>query len=130
MSSTYCTTDDIANTFGTTNRDDWADLENTADAAVKTARINWAIGVAGDDIDSVAMTFYTRIPLVNESGTVPTFVRDLAAILAGVKLYESRGVEDVDREGRPMHRLSAMRDWAYNALEQIRRGERKIPGAI
>ena len=130
MSSTYCTNADIVNTFGTTNRNQWADLENTAVAATMTARVDWAIGVAGDDIDSVCLTYYTRIPLVDQSGTTPTFIRDLAAILAGIKLYESRGMEDVDREGHGIHRLAPMRDWAYSVLEQIRRGERKIPGAI
>ena len=130
MSSTYCTTDDIANAYGTTNRDDWADLENTEVSATMTARINWAIGVAGDDIDSITLTQYNRVPIVNESDTVPTFIRDLAAILAGVKLYESRGIEDVDKQGDGRHRLTPMRDWAYGVLEQIRRGERKIPGVI
>jgi len=130
MSSTYCTRSDIETVFGTDNVSQWGDLNNTGVGATILARITWAIGHIGDDFDSIAAIRHLRIPIQDQDGSTPTFVRDLAAMAAGVLLYEGRGVEDVDREGNFIHRLAPIRDRVYRTFEQIRRGEREIPGAV
>jgi hypothetical protein len=133
MSSIYCTKADIENQYGANNvsgTGGWADIANDGVSATITARINWAIARAGDEIDSLISRQWPRVPVVDQDGDTPTFLRDIAAVLAGIYLYESRGAEDVDNEGRPAHRLMYQREWAYKTLEEIRRGDRIIPGAV
>lgn len=130
MSNAYCVRADVENRYGATNVAAWADVDASGLSATITARITWAIGFVGDDIDSIVSKQHYLIPLQDQNGTTPTLIREVAATLVGVVLYESHGIEDVDREGRPLHRLSALREWAYGVLEQIRKGEREIPGAV
>lgn len=89
--ATYCTQSDIENVFGAVNVRKWSNLDNTdsINAAANTTRITAAIAWASQYIDDRLRGRFS-IPL---SGTSLTYrVMDWAAKLAGVWLYEGRGL--------------------------------------
>lgn len=126
--STYCTRAQIEAVFGKTNVLLWADLDNDADAAKITARINDAIAVASEDIDDVARCWEYGTPLTTkDTAETPRGIIDLAANLAGIWLYEARGSVDFnERSGAPYHRLAFKLRRSRRILEEIRTGKRKL----
>lgn len=124
--STYCARSDIEATFGVMNVKKWAALEDDYTAANITTRITQAIAVASEDIDDILRFAGFEIPCVNSSGTTPTTILQICADLAGVWLYESRGIDDVGRDGSPLHKLKPFADRAWMRLDQIAKRTRKI----
>lgn len=119
----YCTRSDIELFFGAVNVAKWADLDEDADESKITARIAAAIEFADSEIDDALREGRYTIPLA----TVPTTIKDLSARLAGVWLYEARGVQDFDAQsGAPAHRLTWHRDYAQRKLDALRRGSIKL----
>lgn len=120
----YCTRANIEGRFGVDNINKWADLDNAGSTTDVTARINAAIAAAEDDIDTTLRGGPYVIPF---AGTPPVTIRDLCADLAGVWLYESRGVVDFDPEtGRPHHRLQWHRKNAKRVLAELHGGKRQL----
>ena len=125
--STYCALADINAAFGTENVTTWSDLDMDADATKKTARVTAAIAFASDAIDDVVRTLNYTIPLANSSGSTPTTITNLAAILAGLWMYEARGSQDFHpRTGEPRHRLAFRREYAERTLDNLRTGKINI----
>lgn len=124
--STYCTLANIQSIFGTTNVAEWLDMDN--DGSADSGRSDRAIAVASDEIDDVARAgMHYSIPLLTAAGATPTTISDLAATLAGLWLYESRGSQDIDpNSGKPYHRLAFKREGALRVLDEIRTGRRRI----
>ncbi len=123
--STYCTEAQIKNVFGTTNVDNWSDLDNDQGTSTMADRVTQAIAVASERIDDAARTMEYRIPLVQtaDGTTTPITIVDLAATLAGIWLYEARGVMDFDqRSGAPYHRLAFKRSEARRMIQELRTG--------
>jgi len=115
----YCSESDINQVYGGDNVQKWADLNNNEDADEITARINRAITVATNGINDILRGGRYALPITDTTAAVALI--DLCATLAGVWLYESRGVEDFDPEtGRAVHKLVYMRDRATKKLEAIR----------
>jgi len=100
----YSTRDDLELAFGHTNILLWADLNNTALASEITARINWAIANADDELNSKLANSRYQFPLSDDSDIPPILAR-MSAYFAGVLLYESRGVTDVGEDGKAQHAL-------------------------
>ena len=125
--STYCARSNIEAVFGVTNIADWADLDNDLDATKITARITVAISVVSAEIDDIFRRTSYKVPLINESDNTPTTIENLSATMAGLWLYEAGGgVNDVDNNGQPIHRLSDMRNWVSNMIKEIAEGRRKV----
>lgn len=120
--STYCTRSDIEDRFGVNNVADWADLDNDEDATKIANRITRSITWASAEIDDHAAVSNYTIPLADSGGSTPTTVEHLAAVLAGIWLYEARG--DADRDGR--HRFKYDKAWAYRTLREMRDGTRLL----
>jgi len=119
--STYCTQSQVEDVFGVENVAAWSDLSNTDTA--DTARIARAIAVASERIDDVARTTNYRIPLADEDAATSVTVSDLAAMLAGIWLYEARGSRDFNPQtGEVAHRLEFKRLRAEQVLADIRDG--------
>ena len=116
---TYCTQNHIEAIFGTTNVARWLDLDN--DGVADAGRLDRAIAVAGATIDGVARLTGYKIPLIDVNRNTPTTVEELAANLAGVWLYESRGVQDLAEGKPPNHLLAWHRRNARRTLRQIRK---------
>ncbi len=121
----YCVKADIRHVFGTSNVATWSDLSgNDTD---DDTRITRACTEAEAFIDDYLRGTHYTISLANASGNTPTSITLMAAQLAGVTLYESRGVEDyAPRDGKPVHKLTWYREHVESELENIRNGTRKI----
>ncbi|HQU42388.1 MAG TPA: DUF1320 family protein [Pirellulales bacterium] len=129
MTTYYCQRSDIEAVFGPANVAKWADIENNGDPVAIAARVASAIAWATEEINDKLRGGPYVIPLAG--GTVgpalPVTVVDLSANLAGVWLYESRGVQDFSEEtGTPYHRLQWNRKRSYDALAEIRANKRQI----
>jgi phage gp36-like protein len=119
----YCTRMDMESMFGRDNISKWADMENTEDPQLGFTRVSRSIVVATAEIDDSLR----KGPYVLPFAVPPTTIVNLAAALAGVWLYESRGIEDFDdATGRPIHRLSAHKDMALRILSDLRANTRTI----
>ena len=127
MSSAYCEKSNIVDCFGNTNVTQWADIDNDGSAVTIAARIARAIDVASDDIDDALRSGPYSIPITTPTGTTPTVIVDIAAKLAGVWLYQSRGAEDTTQgPGQPLHMLSSVKGEAHLALANIRTGKIRL----
>ena len=125
--STYCTRAQIEAIYGATNVEKWADLDEDDDAANITARITDAIAVASEEIDDIARMSEFQIPLADSDSATPVTVRNTAATLAGIILYENRGTQDFNpRTGEPFHRLAFKRTQVRRFLAELRKGDRRI----
>jgi len=123
----YCTEEDLYQIFGEHNITKWADLDNTGTAETIEARIERAIQHAGAEVDSRLRRSIYIIPLTNSSGTVPEDIIDVVATLAGVYLYENRGIDDYDPDtGRVIHRLIHSKKRAEGIIRAIQAGQRHI----
>ncbi len=117
----YCTRSDIEAIYGKTVAA-WADVDQSGDQTAISNRIEHAISVAENEIDAMMRNSWLAVPLRDQAGGVPPLITEIAATLAGVWLYELRGVEQVDERGQPIHRLALKRQWALQTLEAVRRG--------
>lgn len=122
----YCNKANVESVFGVTNIANWADLDNDQDGVKIEARIDRAIVVVSAEIDDIIRCVNYQTPLENDSGSTPTTIENLAATLAGLWLYEARGVDDMDQNNQPMHRLRYMQIWARRTLREIAGGTRKL----
>jgi hypothetical protein len=121
----YCQRADLEIVYGVSNIKQWASTDNDANAAKIQARIDWACEAAYDYINE-------RLLLGDNSVPISPVYRNLvtmSAMLAGVILYESRGVGDVDpMSGRPVHRLKFARDRVDGWIRASQTGLRSLGG--
>lgn len=122
----FCVQADVEQIFGTSNVDSWADLTGADLAATKTARIARAIAYAEDMAKSILRGGPESIDRIDSN--TPVIVRDATATLAGVYLYEARGLDKTspNPDGTPRHRLITNRDEAIRVLEAIRDGKLRL----
>ena len=120
----YAARENIEAIFGKANVATWADLDADGDGTTITARINAALEYGADYIDRRLRDTRYEVPLSMSSGSGPRTIIDLNARLAGLWLYESRGIEDTDPEtGRPLHRLHWHRREVDRTLDRIAAGQ-------
>ncbi len=117
---------DLDNMFGTTNINTWADLENQGSAQVIADRIAWAVEAATEDAKIVLRNSPSNVDALTY---VPTPLRVAVTRKAGVMLYESRGVLDVDAEGQSYHRLSRHEKLADKFFQQVTAGRMVLGSA-
>lgn len=99
-----CGRGDIEQIFGTTAVAKWGDLNNNEDADEITGRINYRIAIADSFMRSTLGNSAWVLPL--EGDEIPPILAYYTACLAGVLLYEGRGVQDYDARGNAQHQLS------------------------
>ncbi len=119
--SQYCTASDCRNIFGR-NIDTWAAVDKGATKEEINSRIQHAIEVASEEIDSHLRNSWYKLPLTDSSGNTPVLIKEIAATLAGIWLYELHGERDLTDDGKPVHRYIFKRQWAYETLLHIRNG--------
>ena len=100
----YATQANVEAIFGASNVNKWANIEQDGVAATITARIVLALENADSTINDYLRDSRYTIPFT--SSPLPLSLVDTAARLAGIWLYESRGVVDMDMETeKPIHKL-------------------------
>lgn len=120
----YCLRIDIENRFGKVNVKRWADLDNNDVESEIETRITAAITYAQSLIDDTLRNGPYAIPF---SEPVIETIKQIAADLAGVWLYESRGVEDFDPEtNKPQHKLHFQRANARKTLKMLLTGAMRL----
>jgi len=122
----WCVKADIEQQFGPDNVADWADLDNDDNATKIANRIAAAITYA--EAFAKAMLRGSPLSLTRIDASVPTLITVATAIIAGVYLYECRGLEDAspNPDGSPRHRLASAKASALQTLEMIRDGKLEI----
>ncbi len=124
----YCERSDIEAVFGSENVEIWGNLNagDVADQAVKdaiTTRITLAIAHAGEVVDAAFRPSKYIVPLAKADSSTPGLIVDTVARLAGAWLYESRGTDEVDADGRPVNRYAAVRRDAMSTIDRILGGQ-------
>lgn len=123
----YIDQGEIENVFGRENVAKWSNLDNRVEGE-NASRITAAITFAEDWFDDRLRTYRYTVPL---TGTISQTVKDAIARLAGVWLYEARGVDDVDPEtGEPRHKLRIHDQKAERTINRILRGEIRLEADI
>ncbi len=126
MTTTYSTDDQLDDIWGAVNIETWADLDNDGNATTIAARKDRARVVSKARIDDVLRDTHFTIPIA-KGGITPVTIVDIEARLAGIWLYENRGVIDFHpKTGAPYHRLSFARRECQRQLEEIRAGRLKL----
>jgi phage gp36-like protein len=120
----YATRVDIELVFGKHNVAAWAAMDPEPAESDITARVNWALDAATARIDARLGGGLYTMPF----DEAPTLIKECCARLAGVLLYDARGVVDVDADGRPENRLAQHRKEVERILDDIRSGAMRLPG--
>lgn len=124
----YAERPDIESIFGASNVETWANLENEVSGSTDHVnnRITSALAYAENFIERRLKVGPYAIPL----SPVDSIVTDIAARLAGLWLYEGRGVQDWDQEtGRPAHKLQWHRVYVEEKLRMILAGQIQLSAA-
>jgi len=109
----YATQANIEAEFGENNVAKWSNLDNDTEGA-DAERITWALEYADNAINSRFRGSRYAVPLVDaDNGGVPGIVQNWAAKLAGVQLYQCRGLNDDDETG---NKLTAIRDAVHREI--------------
>jgi len=98
----YATREDVESIFGARNVIKWADLDNENDAGDIDDRVTWALDLATEMLDNRLF----EGPYVVPFDTAPLEVVQSTARLAGVLLYEARGIPAVDGDGNPINQVA------------------------
>lgn len=127
----YTTRANLEAMFGEESVEKWADVNGNGVAAHITARIAAALVYADGEInDLMRCTLYALPLVVRDTSIVPPTIVDVANRLAGVWLYEGRGVRDIDPDGKPVHMLMWHKDEAYKKLREIASGVRHLDSVM
>lgn len=128
----YATRANLEAMFGDESVEKWADVNGNGVEAHITARITAAIAYADGEIDDLLRcTLYTVPLVVRNTMTVPPTIIDIATRLAGVWLYESRGIRDIDPDsGKPIHMLMWHKEDAYKKLREVVSGVRHLDSVM
>ena len=118
----YIVQTDIESVFGADNIATWSNLDNL-DASANTDRITSAINYAESVIDDRFRNTRYTVPLQGD-GAVLYVVKDWAAKLAGIWLYQSRGTHDDNEEG---DKLSDVKESVYAEMDTYLSGGREFP---
>ena len=124
-SGTYISQSDVENVFGTENVARWSNLDNSSTDADET-RIQAAIDYAEARVDDRFRPSRYRVPLVGDGATLRAVI-DWVAKLAGIWLYESRGLHDA---GDTAHKLTAVKANVETEIDMYLAGQRKLPAQL
>ncbi len=120
----YIARTNIEDKFGKKNVEIWADLDNNQVQADITARITTAIAFADETVDNALRRGRYALPITDALSAVPKVIVDVTASIAGVWLYENRGVQDFDPDtGKAQHRLHWQKVDARRVLSWLRMGQ-------
>ena len=115
----YSSRANIETLFGVANVEQWADLDNDRCGSKIRARINEAIIQADEEVDMALRDGpYDELPL----DPVPEYIKKIAATLAGVNLFEARGV------GQSL--LVGNKAWAQGELVKLKEADKRLDADV
>ena len=120
----YANRSDIELLYGTSNVTKWADVDNNGVLDDITNRICWALQNATADIDSRLLGGPYKIKFATP---YPIIIITLCARLAGIMLYDSRGITDFSEEGLPKHQLFYHKEMVNTTMNGILSRKIRIP---
>ncbi len=116
----------IEDTFGKSNVAKWADLDGNKVEDDITTHINRSITVIEALVNDTLRHSIIDISVVADADMPDTLV-EIGATLAGVWLYQSRGVADFNEvTGDPTHRLIWQKRDAEARLRKVQTGEIRV----
>jgi hypothetical protein len=121
--SGYCDREDIELIYGASNVAKWADLENNEDSAEITAKIQWACDTATSRMDDRLRDGPYAVPFEEP---YPQQIVEQTARLAGVLLYDARGIVDQGGDGEPIHQLAPHRRMVQAFIMDVLSGRIKF----
>lgn len=119
----YAAESDCKIIFGKHNIEKWADVDNAKDAAAIESRIEWALALAEETVNNRLRGGPYAVPF---SEPAPLVVTDVTARLAGVLLYEARGVTDFSPNGDVIHQLKHHKDHVQKFFEDVHKGRLRL----
>lgn len=112
---------DIESVFGAKSVSQWADLDGEKSLDTIDARITEAIAAAEELADDMLRGGPFVVPI---TATLPRTLKRAIAKIAGVDLYEARGVADYNPEtGVAVHRLMWQKKAALDVFKMVKSGE-------
>jgi|SRR3990172_324296 len=112
----YANRSDIELIFGASNVSKWADVDNNGIVDNISNRVCWALQNAQADIDNRLLGGPYAVPFILP---YPRQIITTTARLAGVMLYDSRGVTDFSELGNPLHQLHYHKSMVEKVLSGI-----------
>jgi hypothetical protein len=107
FASAYCELADMEAVFGRDNIEAWADINNDANADDIAQQQARAANLATSKMNLLFRRSDYAIPF---SGTDRTITDDWTAKWAGLILYDLRGSQDMDEDGKPFHKYSGLKN--------------------
>ncbi len=115
----YASSYDIDVIFGNSNVQKWADVNNDQVDIDIQRRIGWALCLATSSLDDRLRSGPYPVPFTDPYANQ---LIDACARLAGVLLYESRGIVDTTAEGEPVHQLAPHRKMVQQFIAAVHAG--------
>lgn len=107
--------------FGKSNIDQWADIENEQDPDDIAEKIDWAVVAGTDEAKSRLRGHAPGVIAI-----APESLRTATTRLAGVMLYEARGVKDTGDDEDGKHRLKYHQDRAEMFFRRVIAGQIRL----
>lgn len=123
MAGAYIAKSDIEDVYGRSNVKSWGDLDNDGVGTKIDARIERAIVFAESDVNTMLSGGPYSVPF---TGSIDAIIIEICAKLAGAWLYNARGTDDIDGEGKPINKTWANEKDARMKLTDIVSGKRKL----
>lgn len=120
----YATQADIEAIFGASNVRTWADLDNLGDEETIADRIEWALAAADGEVNDRLTGGPYALPIASP----PASLIECAARIAGVKLYESRGIQDMGSTDEPADQMQPHRKMANAWLKLVKSAAVRLYG--
>lgn len=112
----YAIRKDIENIYGKSNIEQYADLNNRKDASEIEERINSMLELAEQTINGRLRGGPYEIPFTTP---VVFLIKDLTARMAGILLYDGRGIVDAEDEEEGVENLRPHRLQVESTIKQI-----------
>jgi hypothetical protein len=119
----YAARSDVENLFGATNVQKWSDVDNQGNVSTVANRVNWSLSLASTKLDDLLRGGPYAVPF---TAPFPLSLTDSCARLAGVLLYDSRGIRDMDVDNNPIHQMQPHRTMVEQWVRAIRAGRLRL----
>jgi hypothetical protein len=127
----YANRSDIELIFGAQNVSVWADLDSDQDTVKIGARVCWALKNVTAEMNDKLYNGPYRVPFIKTSTVpYPTQIVNTCARMAGLSLYEARGITDFAENGIPKNQLFSHAQMIKMFFYKILNGQMRLIGQV